>query len=448
MSFTDLPVEVNLHIFDYLDLYDIINVQLLSRIFHDEIFKREMYWINIYNSKIVEPISKFRLDSNYLREINTRIQHSTYYEGRIISVTAYDYFKRQYIMRRAFHSLISYGKETPHPNIPSFRHVENKHQSRGYYKFIGDMEFNTITPSVSEIIIHGWEDCQSDVCPLIPWLGAQPQEPEELEELEEQEEQEEQEQPEQPEELEELEETTNAKYLGLDQSVYSFTVGDMGYDTCEISWIRNGNVTPVFTNLSNLVCYKSQGCGNMSMDITYHPKLSKICIISSNLSGSFVSSLLESEFPALIHLELWLGTRDYGRSCDARDLAKLLATKEEIETNGLEVFPSLEHLGIINTQNTDEICPMIAASALLRRLRVLHLEHGELTANGVKHLVDVLVPNDQFDKTEFPYFEKLNIGPLDVSNHPDVEQKLTILSAAVCVLTQPCHELRYLLVTE
>jgi hypothetical protein len=91
--------------------------------------------------------------------------------------------------------------------------------------------------------------------------------------------------------------------------------------------------------------------------------------------------LLESHLPNLYHLELWMGTENYGCDVDATDMYKLLYKNE----TGL--FPSLEYLGIRNYADINTYCEAIVASAIVSRIRILDLSLGSLGDEGGRALL-------------------------------------------------------------
>ena len=58
------------------------------------------------------------------------------------------------------------------------------------------------------------------------------------------------------------------------------------------------------------------------------------------------STQIEDLLPALEHLELWLGTDEYGADTEVADLKNILQGKN---------LPSLRHLGLRNSEITDRM---------------------------------------------------------------------------------------------
>ena len=82
--------------------------------------------------------------------------------------------------------------------------------------------------------------------------------------------------------------------------------------------------------------------------------------------------------PKLEHLELWLGTSEYGGINDPAPLKPLLDGKR---------FKKLTSLGLRNSEIADAVARAVAESPLLKRLEVLDLSLGNLTDVGAEALL-------------------------------------------------------------
>jgi Leucine Rich Repeat (LRR) protein len=87
-----------------------------------------------------------------------------------------------------------------------------------------------------------------------------------------------------------------------------------------------------------------------------------------------------SSLPALEHLEIWLGTSQYGADTTAADLKGILAGK------GL---PALRYLGLRNSEIADAIAAALAKAPVLERVRVLDLSLGNLGDKGALALAAI-----------------------------------------------------------
>src|SRR5262249_41027511 len=115
--------------------------------------------------------------------------------------------------------------------------------------------------------------------------------------------------------------------------------------------------------------------------------------------------------PALEHLELWLGTANYGADTTPDDLAGILAGTR---------LPSLVRLGLRNSEIADDVAVAAARSPLLGRLRGLDLSLGTLGDRGAEALL------------AGPHLARLE--KLDLHHHyvsPDVVARLEALGIEI-----------------
>ena len=103
-------------------------------------------------------------------------------------------------------------------------------------------------------------------------------------------------------------------------------------------------------------------------------------VTAGGLDASVIKSIALSSFPNLEHLELWLGTDEYGGDHSMDDLEPLLAGR---------LFPKLRYLGLRNSQMADEIAAAVVRSPLLQRIETLDLSLGILTDEGARALLEL-----------------------------------------------------------
>ncbi|HNC46778.1 MAG TPA: hypothetical protein PLU80_21590, partial [Acidobacteriota bacterium] len=94
--------------------------------------------------------------------------------------------------------------------------------------------------------------------------------------------------------------------------------------------------------------------------------------------ASVVRAVTAADFPELEHLELWLGTENYGATTEPVDLAPLFSGR---------LFPKLKYLGLRNSDFSDLIATAMADSPLLERLETLDLSLGTLGDEGAEALL-------------------------------------------------------------
>ncbi len=155
-------------------------------------------------------------------------------------------------------------------------------------------------------------------------------------------------------------------------------IGDMTYEECEISWIVQGSYKPLLDAFPLLEELRIRGGNDLSLDAFAHQNLRKFTIESGGLDQKIAQALNESSMPKLEHLELWLGTDDYGFSGDVALYRKVLA---QLAT------PSLHYLGLRDAQIADELAVWLANEPLLATITTLDLSLGTLGDVGAEALL-------------------------------------------------------------
>lgn len=173
--------------------------------------------------------------------------------------------------------------------------------------------------------------------------------------------------------------TELASYAHLLPALRALFLGDMTFEECEVSWIHHGDVTALAEAFPALEEYGVRGG---SEEITVRPfasaSLRKLTFESGGLPVAVVRAVSNSELPSLEHLELWLGTDDYGGDASIADLAPIL--------DG-ERFPALRRLGLRDSVIADEVAASLAAAPVAGRLEILDLSLGTLGDEGALALL-------------------------------------------------------------
>ncbi|WP_165220088.1 STM4015 family protein [Aquisphaera insulae] len=188
-------------------------------------------------------------------------------------------------------------------------------------------------------------------------------------------------------------------------------LGDITYEESEMSWIGQSDVTPLFDAYPRLESFRVRGGTGLVIGSLKHVNLRSLAVETGGLDASILRGILSSDLPRLEHLELWLGTEEYGRTVTVEDLGPILRG---------EVFPALRYLGLRNCQNVDEIAVSVAEAPILDRIKVLDLSLGDLTDAGAKALIESS--------------KVARLGKLDIHHHfasPELTQKLEALGIAV-----------------
>ncbi|MFG3420394.1 STM4015 family protein [Micromonospora sp. NPDC049460] len=159
----------------------------------------------------------------------------------------------------------------------------------------------------------------------------------------------------------------------------AFHFGDISYEDCDISWIRQTDVTPLLSAYPLLERFEARGGPGMAVSPLRHTSLQYLEFESAGLPVQVARGLCASELPALKELELWLGVRDRGGDTAVADLAALLSG---------ERFPALRHLGLLNSMLQDEIAAAVAEAPVVAQLRSLALSMGALSDTGAAALLN------------------------------------------------------------
>ncbi len=156
-------------------------------------------------------------------------------------------------------------------------------------------------------------------------------------------------------------------------------LGDIISEENEISWINQSDVSPIFQAFPALEHFRVRGNEGLSLGQIEHESLKSLIIETGGLSLEVIQDVLDSDLPALEHLELWLGDDGYGWDGSIEDLEPLL-------DGGL--FPNLKSLGLRDSVIQDDIAVAVSKASIVRQLEVLDLSLGTLTDVGGQALLD------------------------------------------------------------
>ncbi|MEU0132868.1 STM4015 family protein [Streptomyces sp. NPDC006296] len=162
-------------------------------------------------------------------------------------------------------------------------------------------------------------------------------------------------------------------------SLRAIFVGDLVPEEAEISWIEQSDVTVLLSAFPELTHLGVRGGTDLVFPAVKHDSLRELVIESGGLPSQALRGVLDSEFPALEHLDLWLGVSAYGGDAVLLDLAPLLAGTR---------FPRLHHLGLRNSELQNEIASAIASAPVVAQLRTLDLSNGTLGDEGAAALLE------------------------------------------------------------
>ncbi|MFV2020785.1 STM4015 family protein [Micromonospora sp. LOL_023] len=156
-------------------------------------------------------------------------------------------------------------------------------------------------------------------------------------------------------------------------------LGEMTFDECEISWILQPDITPLLAAYPALEVLRVRGAMSLELQAVQHAGLRELAIESGGLPASITRAIVASDLPNCAHLELWLGTEDYGRDTGVDDLAPIL--------DGTRL-PALRTLGLRNAEIADAVAAALATAAVVPRLDTVDLSLGTLGDDGATTLLD------------------------------------------------------------
>ncbi|MBV9124451.1 MAG: STM4015 family protein [Planctomycetes bacterium] len=158
----------------------------------------------------------------------------------------------------------------------------------------------------------------------------------------------------------------------------SLFLGDIVMEEQEISWIQQTDMSPLFDAYPELEHLRIRGGTGLSLGTVKHKHLQSLILESGGLPVEVVRAVGSAKLPALEHLELWLGTPEYGGNATVEDLQPILAGKQ---------FPKLHYLGLRDSEMADQVAAAVAQAPVLKKIRVLDLSLGNLSDEGAKALL-------------------------------------------------------------
>ncbi|WP_449065082.1 STM4015 family protein [Planomonospora algeriensis] len=158
----------------------------------------------------------------------------------------------------------------------------------------------------------------------------------------------------------------------------SLFLGAMHSEECEVSWIQQSDVTPLLEAFPLLERLEVRGGSGLELRPVRHEALRILRFETGGLPAGVVRAVGACEFPALEHLELWLGVSDYGGDATVADLEGILSGDR---------LPALRHLGLQDSEIQDEVAAAVASAPVVARLESLAQSMGVLTDAGAEALL-------------------------------------------------------------
>lgn len=155
-------------------------------------------------------------------------------------------------------------------------------------------------------------------------------------------------------------------------------IGDITSEENEISWIKQDNLSPLWSAFPNLEHLTIRGGDGLELGDLKLPKLKSLRIEAGGLTGEVVRTVGEAALPELESLVLWLGTSGYGATVTIADLQSFYECAGK---------PKLKYLGLCDSEMADQVAEFIATAPVLQRLDTLDLSLGILTDEGALALL-------------------------------------------------------------
>ena len=147
---------------------------------------------------------------------------------------------------------------------------------------------------------------------------------------------------------------------------------------CEVSWIEQGRYAEFLQAFPNLRHFQVRGSNSLDIGLKRHEQLQTLIIECGGLPSNQISAVAQADLPELRHLELWLGSSDYGYDGSMKEIQELLSQN----------FPKLEYLGLRDAEIADELAAVVAKADILKQISTLDLSLGNLSDTGANELLN------------------------------------------------------------
>lgn len=199
--------------------------------------------------------------------------------------------------------------------------------------------------------------------------------------------------------------------------------GEMEYRECEISWIVQTDLSPLLQAFPALESLRVRGGEDLAFSQTRHNNLRELAIETGGLSRSTIRDIFQCDFPALEHLELFLGDDAYGFDGSVEDLQPLLSGR---------LFPNLKYLGLMNSCIVNEIAPVVVNAPVMSRIETLDLSLGNLNDEGIRGLAGLaacpqlkklILSHHYVSKSEIKALKKVLRCKVIADDHQELEDE-------------------------
>ncbi len=158
-------------------------------------------------------------------------------------------------------------------------------------------------------------------------------------------------------------------------------LGDFHSEETELNWSDAGKLDPLYRAVPNLETLIVRS-GSMVLGKLDLPKLRELIVITGGLDRGSLKSVCTAKWPKLERLNLQLG-RQYRDKITIKDLQPIFDGK---------AFPEVRHLGLGNSESTDEIARGLASSKIAAQLETLDLSKATMGDDGALALAAAKFP--------------------------------------------------------
>ena len=143
-----------------------------------------------------------------------------------------------------------------------------------------------------------------------------------------------------------------------------------------MSWIQQADYSDFYQHFQALETFGVRFGEGLKLGNINLPYLKNLVVETGGMNSEVLTDVVNSELPYLEHLELWLGTDEYGCNIEAPHLRQLLDRE----------FPRLKFLGLKNYHKQDELAQNLLGAKALKNVESLDLSMGTLTNVGAEAL--------------------------------------------------------------
>lgn len=155
-------------------------------------------------------------------------------------------------------------------------------------------------------------------------------------------------------------------------------INDIISEENEISWIINTDNAVLIHAYPKLKHFGTRGGNGLRFTNLDAQNLETLIVESGGLDADTLNDISHANLPKLKHLELYLGTSDYGFSGSTENIMPILQDR----------FNHLTYLGLKNSEIQDEITIACVNAPVLNHLQTLDLSLGVLSNTGAQALLD------------------------------------------------------------